>query len=38
MAISGANRFWHVLATVVRIDMALGIALAVLLLIWLAWR
>jgi hypothetical protein len=38
MAIRAANRFWNGLATLVRIDMALGVALAALLLMWLAWR
>jgi hypothetical protein len=34
MAMSG--RFWPMLATLVRIDMAIGIAITAALLIWLA--
>jgi hypothetical protein len=38
MAICSVNRLWHVLATLVRIDMALAVALAAFLLMWLVWR
>ena len=30
--------FWRVLSTAVRIDMAAGIAITIMLLLWLAWR
>jgi hypothetical protein len=32
------NRFWHLLALLVRLDMAAGIALAAGLLLWLQWN
>jgi hypothetical protein len=32
-----AETFWRVLATLLRIDMAIGIVLTVLLLLWLGW-
>ena len=33
-----ADRFWRTMTTLVRLDMALGIALTATLLVWLAWR
>jgi hypothetical protein len=30
--------FWRALATLVRLDIAVGIAITLLLLAWLAWR
>ena len=32
-----AETFWRVLTTLVRIDMAIGIILTVVLLLWLGW-
>jgi hypothetical protein len=33
-----AQTFWRVLSTLVRIDVAVGIAITVMLLLWLGWR
>ena len=33
-----AETFWRAIATLVRIDIALGIVITVMLLLWLAWR
>ena len=32
-----AETFWRALATLLRIDMAIGIILTVMLLLWLGW-
>jgi hypothetical protein len=33
-----SNLFWHRVAWLVRLDMAAGIALAIVLLLWLQWN
>jgi hypothetical protein len=38
MAMTIFNRFWRVITMLVRVDMAAGIAIAVVLLAWLTWH
>jgi hypothetical protein len=33
-----SNRVWHRVAWLVRLDMAVGVVLAIALLIWLQWN